>query len=168
MIPIQIVKRIDWYIELLKTLEKRAKCREGARTGAIIATPDTGRVISMGYNGPPPGVPHCEDVGCVSYNGHCIATIHAESNALSQLNNYGVYTNVPLAIITTYTPCLNCLKNLISFNIKWCISIDYYEDEAREVFLNWLHVNGKELIELKLLKEIQGNRTEEKKYFPLQ
>ena len=35
-------------------------------------------------------MPHCDDVGHMMENGHCVATIHAEANAIIQAAKNGV------------------------------------------------------------------------------
>ncbi len=36
-------------------------------------------------------MPHCTDVGCLEdKDGHCIATVHAEQNAIAQAAKHGV------------------------------------------------------------------------------
>ena len=40
-------------------------------------------ILATGYNGSVRGLPHCEDIGCVMEDGHCVTTVHAEANALT-------------------------------------------------------------------------------------
>ena len=50
-------------------------------------------ILSTGYNGSIAGMPHCDDVGHMMENGHCVATIHAEANAILQAAKNGVMIN---------------------------------------------------------------------------
>jgi dCMP deaminase len=84
------------------------------------------RVISIGYNGSPPGHPHCTNGHCPRYwentpNGqnydNCIAN-HAETNALlwadpAQLHNATLIINGP--------PCYTCTKLICTSGITQLI-----------------------------------------------
>ena len=69
---------------------------------------------------------HCIDVGCKVVDGHCIRTIHAESNAILQCAKFGVSTEGAF-IYVTHFPCLNCSKQIIQAGIQQVI----YEEEYR-------------------------------------
>ena len=47
-------------------------------------------ILSTGYNGSIRGMPHCDEVGHMMEDGHCVATIHAEANAILQAARNGV------------------------------------------------------------------------------
>jgi dCMP deaminase len=72
------------------------------------------RLRGFGYNGSPTGMDHCDDVGHILVDNHCVATNHAEANAV---------TNTPREyhrgadVIITYTPCIDCLKDLIEAGV---------------------------------------------------
>jgi dCMP deaminase len=50
--------RNETLMEVAKTIAKRGTC-DRKQVGAVIAK--DGRVIAMGYNGAPPGLPHCSE-----------------------------------------------------------------------------------------------------------
>lgn len=50
-------------------------------------------------------------------DGHCIATIHAEMNALLYCAKEGISVNGCIAYVTHF-PCLNCTKSLIQAGIS--------------------------------------------------
>ena len=50
--------------------------------GAVVVRDRT--ILSTGYNGSIRGMPHCDEVGHLMENGHCVATVHAEANAILQ------------------------------------------------------------------------------------
>ena len=54
-------------------------------------------------------MPHCDDVGHTMEGGHCIATIHAEANAIIQAARNGVNIN-DSELYTTASPCWPCFK----------------------------------------------------------
>ena len=49
---------------------------------ATVVVDKKNRLISAGYNGSTPGAPHCDDVGHLIIDGHCMRTLHAEENAI--------------------------------------------------------------------------------------
>ena len=60
-------------------------------------------------------------------NGHEIATIHAEQNAVVDCAKRGASCNKCTAYITHY-PCLNCTKLLLASGIKKIKYIDDYRN----------------------------------------
>lgn len=75
--------------------------------GAVLARGN--RILSVGYNGSPPGEPHCIDVGCTFKRGHCVATIHAEDNAIRWAKELTEESTFPDTVLyVTGTPCPDC------------------------------------------------------------
>lgn len=130
-IPSGLLKRIDFYVNLINLVKERSTCRPDRKAGAIIIDKDF-RVVSMGYNGSPPKLPHCKDEGCMIYNGHCIGTLHAEMNALANLK----VKEDKLIMICNLEPCLYCLKMLLAFKMYKVIYLESYKDPARDFFLS--------------------------------
>jgi dCMP deaminase len=86
-------------------------------------------IVATGYNGSLPGAPHCDDVGHLMHDGHCVRTVHAESNAIAQAALGGQSTDGCTIFVTTH-PCPTCLKLIASAGIKHVIFMgDYHEDE---------------------------------------
>ena len=114
---------------LMKTAELwalRSTCKKA--NGAVISK--DGRIISIGYNGSPPGTPHCIDVGCLpDREGGCIRTIHAELNAVAWAARIGVSTYGATVHCTT-SPCLVCAKALIAAGIQEVVYRDLYRNPA--------------------------------------
>jgi len=129
-IPSAVFKRMNFYIDLVKMVAQRSTCRPDRKAGAIIID-DENRVTSMGYNGSPPGVPHCVNRGCLLYEGHCIGTLHAEMNALANLR----VREDHLIMLCTLEPCLYCLKMLLAFKVHKILYLDSYRDPARDFFM---------------------------------
>lgn len=73
------------------------------------------RLRGVGYNGSISGLPHCDDVGHLMEDNHCIATRHGEVNAISNTSREDIRGG---QAIVTATPCINCLKDLIEEGIK--------------------------------------------------
>ncbi|MCE2141903.1 dCMP deaminase, partial [Streptococcus thermophilus] len=79
-----------------------------------------------GYNGAVSGMPHCTDIGCTEDKyGHCVATVHAEQNAIAQAAKHGVSPEGAI-LYTTLFPCLACLKLVVAAGVKEIKYIDEY------------------------------------------
>lgn len=93
-------------------LSKRSTCERG-QVGAVIVKDD--RIISTGYNGAPPGMPHCIDVGCDMEDG-CQRAIHAEANAIAFAARNGVSVH-EASVYCTHSPCIACAQLMLSAGI---------------------------------------------------
>jgi dCMP deaminase len=90
-------------------------------------------VLASGYNGSLPGLPHCEDVGCLLVDNHCIRTNHAEMNAITQAAKNGVSIEGATAYVTNM-PCTTCAKALIGAGIKRVVVFSDYHSTHAEAF----------------------------------
>lgn len=134
-------RRLEWYIDLLNVVKSRSGCHK--QVGSILINSQN-HIVSMGFNGTPSKMPHCEDKGCFKvkrWEGnppqlmeHCIATIHAEINTLA---NFEGSFNQELIMISTHEPCLSCVKVLMSFRIKRVFYLVDYPDFERDDLLRW-------------------------------
>jgi deoxycytidylate deaminase len=102
--------------EITKLISTRGTCCR-AQVGCVIAR--HGRIIVTGYNGSPPGRPHCLDVGCEVFDNHCTRTTHAEANAIAFAARYGI--SVEGCTLYTYGwkkgICWTCRKLALSAGI---------------------------------------------------
>ena len=73
-------------------------------------------------------MPHCDDVGHMMEDGHCVATIHAETNAILQAAKNGVMINGGEVYITA-SPCWPCFKVLANAGIKKIYYGEFYRDQ---------------------------------------
>lgn len=124
-------KRPDWdqfYLKLAQEYSKRATCPR-ASVGCVIVNEDR-RLIAAGYNGSPPGLPHCDDVGCDIIDNHCKRVLHAESNALLYAAKKGVSVEGATAYLTI-TPCYDCFKLLVSAGIRRIVYAATYKFDDR-------------------------------------
>lgn len=99
-----------YFKELVLVTAKRSSCKR-LHVGCILVKDN--RIISQGYNGYLPGCPHEQKIR----DGHEIATVHAEQNAVTDCAKRGVSSKDCIAYITHY-PCLNCMKILCAAGIK--------------------------------------------------
>ena len=107
--------RDEYFMNLAITVSERGTC-DRAYVGCVIVNEDN-RIVTTGYNGSIKGNPHCDDIGHTMRDGHCIATIHAEMNALLYCAKEGISVKGCKAYVTHF-PCLNCTKSLIQAGIK--------------------------------------------------
>jgi dCMP deaminase len=103
----------------------RSTC-ERKHVGAVIVRDKT--ILSTGYNGSIRGMPHCDDVGHLMEGGHCVATVHAEANAIIQAAKNGVRID-GAEIYTTASPCWLCFKLIANAGIHRVYYGEFYRDE---------------------------------------
>ncbi len=127
-------KRPDWdeyFLKLAMLASERATCPR-MHCGCVLAK--NKNVIATGYNGSIPGDEHCEDVGCLVVDNHCVRTVHAEMNALIQAARRGHAVEGATAYVTNM-PCTTCAKALITAGIKRVVVFsDYHDTLATEIF----------------------------------
>lgn len=112
----------DYFMRYAYLAATRASCPR-KHVGAVIVDPDH-RVVSTGYNGSPPGVAQCDDVGCQMVDNHCVRTLHAESNALDYC---GTWRTNKCTLYVTVTPCWDCAKRIIGGNFARVMYGEHYE-----------------------------------------
>jgi len=121
-------KRVSWeeyFMNIAKEAATRSTCPRKA-VGAVIVKDKT--ILSTGYNGSIRKMPHCEEIGCMMENSHCVATIHAEANAIIQSAKNGVAID-GAEIYTTASPCWNCFKLIANSGIKKIYYGEFYGDK---------------------------------------
>ena len=92
--------------------------------GAIITR--QGRCVSWGYNGAPPGLPHCQHLGDVK---PCTNATHAEANALAFAARSGISTESGTLYVTV-SPCDVCARLLIAAGIERVVYAEEYRDTS--------------------------------------
>ena len=91
-------------------------------------------------------MPHCDEVGHMIENEHCVATIHAESNAILQAAKNGVRIE-DAEIYITASPCWQCFKMMANAGIKKIYYGEFYRDErifetAKKIGVELLHLKN--------------------------
>ena len=107
----------DYFMSIAFLISSRSTC-DRLHVGCVLVK-DT-RIISVGYNGFLPKLPH---KSCIR-DGHEQATVHSEQNAITDCAKRGVPTDNATVYITHY-PCINCCKILCASGIK---KIFYHSD----------------------------------------
>lgn len=106
---------------------ERSTCERG-RVGAVLTRGK--RTVATGYNGAPPGMAHCSDVGCEpGPDGGCVRTVHAEANVIAWAARHGVPTQ-GCEMWCTHSPCLACAKLMVSAGITTVHFRRRYRDPA--------------------------------------
>jgi len=119
--------RVSWdqyFMDIAKQVATRATC-DRKHVGAVIVRGRT--ILSTGYNGSIRGLPHCDDVGHMMENGHCVATVHAEANAIIQAATNGVGID-GATIYTTASPCWPCFKLIANVGLVRIVYGEFYRD----------------------------------------
>jgi len=138
------MKRANWqeyFMNIAKEVATRSTC-DRKHVGALIIKDKT--ILSTGYNGSIRGMPHCDDAGHIMENDHCVATIHAESNAVLQAAKNGVMIDKSEVYITA-SPCWPCFKMLANAGINKIYYGEFYRDErifevAKKLKIELIHI----------------------------
>lgn len=119
--------RVSWdeyFMNIAREVATRATC-DRKHVGAVIVRDKT--ILSTGYNGSVRGLPHCDEVGHMMEDGHCVRTIHAEANAVIQAAVNG--TSIDLATIyITASPCWSCFKMIANAGVRRIVFGEFYRD----------------------------------------
>ena len=103
---------------------------ERKKVGCVIVKDD--RIISLGYNGTPPGEDNCCEHSIVTDSGDTLLitnpnVIHAEYNALKKLDDSPEEITESTAVFSTTAPCVLCAAEIVDKNIR----IVYYDTVYR-------------------------------------
>ena len=130
----------EYFRDLVELTATRSSCTK-LHVGCILVRDN--RIISQGYNGFLAGCTHTSQ----KRDGHEVATVHAEQNAIVDCAKRGVSCNECKAYITHF-PCLNCTKILLSAGIAeiWYIN-DYNNDPLVETICNEMNCKIQQLPE---------------------
>lgn len=129
----QVRPRVSWdeyFMKIAEVVASRSTCPR-KYVGAVMVRNRT--ILSTGYNGSIRGMPHCSDVGHMMENDHCVATIHAEANAILQAARNGVMIDGATLYVTA-SPCWSCFKSSANAGvIRICYGEFYRDDRIFEV-----------------------------------
>jgi len=129
----------QYFMDIVGLVSRRSTCLR-RKVGAILVRDK--RILATGYNGPPAGITHCSEVGCLrdklgvpSGERHELCRgLHAEQNAIIQAALYGVSTK-GATIYCTNHPCIICSKMIINSGIVSAVYREDYRDELAEEML---------------------------------
>jgi dCMP deaminase len=131
----------EYFMSIAQVVASRSTCPR-KYVGAVIVRNRT--ILSTGYNGSIRGLPHCSDVGHMMEDGHCVATIHAEANAIIQAARNGVTIDGG-TIYVTASPCWSCFKQIANAGISRICYGEFYRDRrsfevAGQAGIELLHI----------------------------
>jgi dCMP deaminase len=131
----------EYFMSIAQVVATRSTCPR-KYVGSVIVRDRI--ILSTGYNGSIRGMPHCSDVGHMMEDNHCVATIHAEANAIIQAARNGVNINQGTCYVTA-SPCWNCFKQLANAGIQRICYGEFYRDDrifeiAATIHLELQHV----------------------------
>ena len=115
----------EYIMEICHTVSLRATCRHREQGAIIIRNK---RIISTGYNGAPPGVLDCLELGYCSKekNNICLAEgLHGESNAIITAAREGINVNGS-TMYCIYSPCKSCCNMIKTAGITGVIYEEVY------------------------------------------
>ena len=123
----------DYFMQIARVVASRSTCL--SRQVGVLLVQDR-RILATGYNGPPKGLKHCEELGgCYraqmgiprGERQEACRALHAEQNAIIQAAVHGV----KLEDVTCYTlvqPCMTCAKMLVNASVRRVVYEGEYPD----------------------------------------
>ncbi len=131
----------DYFMSIARVVASRATCSR-KHVGAVVVRDKT--ILSTGYNGSIRSLPHCDEVGHMMENDHCVATVHAEANAIVQAARNGVRID-GASIYVTASPCWSCMKLIANAGIMRIVYGEFYRDQrifevAARLSIELLHI----------------------------
>ena len=141
----------EYFIDILHSAQERATCDRG-RSAALIVKDN--HILSTGYVGSPAGIDHCSDVGHefidsyekndkgeIELRQHCVRTVHAEQNAISQAAKFGISVDGATLYCTMF-PCYTCAKMLVNVGIQRIVAeYDYQSSEKSKTLFDTLGIS---------------------------
>ena len=123
----------EYFMNLAALAATRSTCLR-RQVGALLVADR--RVLATGYNGPPRGLPHCQEAGCLreslnipSGQRHEMCRgIHAEQNTILQAAQHGVPVR-RATLYCTHQPCAICAKLILNLDVRRLVLHGDYPDE---------------------------------------
>jgi len=126
----------EYFMGIARQVASRATC-DRKHVGALLVRDRT--ILSTGYNGSIRGLPHCDEVGHMMENGHCVATVHAEANAIIQAAKNGVRID-GATMYTSASPCWSCFKLIANAGCVRIVYGEFYRDSRLFQFAEQLGI----------------------------
>lgn len=149
------ISREQLWMNIAIQFAHRSTCLRG-QVGAVIVQ-DT-HIVSGGYNGAPPGQPHCLDVGCEGgvlpewpkggktliptaeikyyqteqFPDGCTRCTHAEANAVAFAARHGTPC-VDAVMYCTHSTCAKCAALLVACGVRKFVYLQPYRAERLDI-----------------------------------
>ena len=114
----------EYFMAIAREVATRSTC-DRKHVGAVIVRDKM--ILATGYNGSIRGLPHCDDVGHLMEDGHCVRTVHAEANAIVQAARNGVRLEGGVIYVTA-SPCFGCFKLIVNAGLSRIAFGEFYRD----------------------------------------
>ncbi len=115
----------EYFMNIAREVSTRSTC-DRKFVGAVIVRDKC--ILATGYNGSIRGLPHCDEVGHLMEDGHCVRTVHAEANAIVQAARNGVRID-GATIYVTASPCWGCFRLIANGGIMRVVFGEFYRDQ---------------------------------------
>jgi len=153
--------RITWdelFMKVAELYSQRSTCKH-FKVGVVFVRGN--RILTAGYNGPPTGEPHCEEVGCQKEDisgrrlpagsGLCRGA-HAETNAIANASKEGVNLSGS-KVYCTYSPCFDCSKVLVNLGVTEFVCSDEYPEKENAMAMQLFQRRGISVRKIKIEKK---------------
>ncbi len=114
----------EYFMNIAREVSTRSTC-DRKFVGAVIVRDRS--ILATGYNGSIRGLPHCDEVGHLMEDGHCVRTVHAEANAIVQAARNGVRIE-GASIYVTASPCWGCFRLVANAGIGRVSFGEFYRE----------------------------------------
>ena len=136
----------SYFLDIATQVATSATC-DRKHVGAVIVRDKT--ILATGYNGSIRGLPHCDEVGHLMEEGHCVRTVHAEANAIAQAAKVGTSVDGS-SLYVTASPCWGCFRLVINAGVRSIYFAEFYRDArifeaARALGIDLFEVVGEEV-----------------------
>lgn len=125
-----MTQRSSWaqyFMDIATAVATRATC-DRLHVGAVIVK---GRaILSTGYNGSIRGLGHCDDLGHLMEDNHCVRTVHAEANAIAHAARNGTSV-LGATLYVTAKPCFSCFKLIVNAGIVEVVYGSAYREDPK-------------------------------------
>lgn len=169
---IELKLQRDWkyHISFLKIVDVVAQLGTCSRrqVGAVLVK--NRRILATGFNGTPPGAPHCNDEICPGRNApsgsslSLCAAVHAEENCFLYCARYGVSAEGSTLYVSC-EPCDDCMKLVETVGVKQVIFRETYPTKmsalrkyfkAQSILLSELSADYEEFCQHRLKFSAEG------------
>ena len=133
-------KMINYFRNVCKETSKLSTC-QSKQVGAVLVKED--RILAIGYNGVPSGLPHCCDMHFDSREEHSewstTHELHAEQNVISFCAKNSISTKDSV-IFVSLSPCIHCAKIILAAGVKEVYYLEEYDRDKKGI--EFLKQNG--------------------------